>query len=322
MFDLTDSGLTYRPGDALGVWPQNDPAMLDLMARLTGVDEAALATRDITRLTPPVLTFCAARSPALAAVLAKQDDTTRKAWAWGRQLPDLLRAFPLRAAPEEWLAVLKPLAPRLYSISSSQTTHPDEVHLTVNIVRYDFAGRQSGGLCSRFLADRAAEAGLFIQPSAHFHLPADDATPVIMIGPGTGIAPFRGFLQERRARLAVGRNWLVFGAQRAASDFYYREELEAFCRNGDLHRLTTAFSRDQAQKIYVQDRLREAGAELWAWLEEGAHVYVCGDAARMAKDVDKALRDVVMAQGGMDADAADAYLGTMTAQKRYLRDVY
>jgi sulfite reductase (NADPH) flavoprotein alpha-component len=322
VFDLTGSGLTYQPGDALGVWPQNDPAMLDLMARLTGADETALATRDITHLTPAVLKFCAARSPALAAVLAKRDDTTRKTWLWGRQLPDLLRAFSVRAPSEEWLAVLKPLRPRLYSISSSQNAHPDEVHLTVNIVRYDFAGRRSGGLCSRFLADRAKEAGLFIQPSAHFHLPEDDSTPVIMIGPGTGIAPFRGFLQERRARGAVGRNWLVFGAQRAASDFYYREELGALSRHGYLHRLTTAFSRDQAQKIYVQDRLREAGAELWAWLQEGAHVYVCGEAARMAKDVDKALRDVMMAHGGLDADGADAYVGTMAAQKRYLRDVY
>ena len=321
VFSLAGSGLAYQPGDALGVWPQNDPAMLARMARLTGLDEAALAKLEITRLSPPVLAFCAARSPALAATLAAEN-AARQAWLWGRQLHDVLEAFPVAAAPQDWLAVLKPLTPRLYSISSSPILHPGEAHITVNVVRYGFAGRQSGGLCSRFLADRAAQAGLFIQPSAHFHLPEDDAAPVIMIGPGTGIAPFRGFLQERQARGATGRNWLFFGEQREACDFYYRDELAVLARGGYLHRLSTAFSRDQMQKIYVQDRLREAGADLWAWLQEGAYLYVCGDATRMAKDVDAALRDAVRTHGGMDGDEATAYIAALAAQKRYLRDVY
>jgi sulfite reductase (NADPH) flavoprotein alpha-component len=293
--------------------------MLTIMARLTGLDESALAARDITRLTPLILEFCAARAPAMAAVLHAQDETVRQDWLWGRQLGDLLAEYTVTATAEDWRAVLRPLAPRLYSISSSLAANPEEVHLTVNIVRYGSAGRESGGVCSRFLADRAEAANVFIQPSAHFHLPADDATPVIMIGPGTGVAPFRAFLQERRARGAAGRNWLVFGEQHAGCDFYYRDELERFAREGYLHRLSTAFSRDQKSKIYVQDRLREDGPNIWAWLQEGAHVYVCGDAVRMAKDVDAALRDVMRTVGGVDADA---YVDAMTAQKRYLRDVY
>ncbi|SHE67942.1 FAD binding domain-containing protein [Acidocella aminolytica 101 = DSM 11237] len=322
VFDLAESGLSYQPGDALGVWPENDPALLEEMAKLMGLAPEALAKRDISRLTPPLLAFCAERDPALAVQLPAQDDPTRQAWLWGRQLRDVLVEFTVCATPEEWLGVLKPLTPRLYSISSSQSVHPGEVHLTVNIVRHEFAGRPSGGLCSRFLADRATGAGLFIQPSGHFHLPADDATSIIMIGPGTGIAPFRGFLQERRARNAKGRNWLVFGEQREASDFYYREELEALARDGFLHHLTTAFSRDQVQKIYVQDRLREEGAQLWTWLQDGAHLYICGDAACMAKDVHESLCGILGLHGCMDRSAANAYLDKMITDKRYLRDLY
>ncbi|MDE2240808.1 MAG: NADPH-dependent assimilatory sulfite reductase flavoprotein subunit, partial [Rhodospirillales bacterium] len=322
VFDLAESGLSYQPGDALGVWPENDPALLEEMAKLMGLAPEALAKRDISRLNPPLLAFCAERDPALAVQLPAQDDPARQAWLWGRQLRDVLAEFSVRATSEEWLGILKPLTPRLYSISSSQSVHSGEVHLTVNIVRHEFAGRPSGGLCSRFLADRATGAGLFIQPSAHFRLPVDDATPIIMIGPGTGIAPFRGFLQERRARNAKGRNWLVFGEQREASDFYYREELEALARDGFLHRLTTAFSRDQVQKIYVQDRLREEGAQLWTWLQDGAHLYICGDAARMAKDVHESLCEIIGLHGRMDRSAANAYFDKMVADKRYLRDLY
>lgn len=322
VFDLAESCLNYQPGDALGVWPQNDPSSIETLSRLIKIDKASLAARDITRLTAPILSFCASRTPALAKLLSEQDEAAHQTWLWGRQLPDLLAEFAIQGAPEEWLALLKPLVPRLYSISSSPNAHPGEVHLTVNIVRYEFAGRSSGGLCSRFLADRATEAGLFIQPSAHFHLPEDDSIPIIMIGPGTGIAPFRGFLHERRARGAAGKNWLIFGEQRASSDFYYREELDTFSREGYLHRLTTAFSRDQAKKIYVQDRLRESGAELWNWLQNGAHLYVCGDASRMAKDVDKVLRETISAHGRMDSESADAYLDEMSIGKRYLRDIY
>jgi sulfite reductase (NADPH) flavoprotein alpha-component len=321
VFDLGGSGLVYEPGDALGVWPQNDPADLAAFSRLARVD-GDFSGRDITRLTPALLKFCADRAPALAAHLAGLDEAGRRDFTWGRQLIDVLAVHQVQASAEEWLAVLKPLAPRLYSISSSLKKHPGEVHLTVNILRYQYGGRESGGLASRFLADRARDVGVFIQPASHFRLPEDDSAPVIMIGPGTGIAPFRSFLQERRMRGARGHNWLIFGEQREACDFYYREELEDFARDGVLHSLSTAFSRDQERKIYVQDRLREKGAKLWGWLQEGAHLYVCGDAARMARDVDAALRDVVAVQGGMTAAAANEFVESLTAQRRYLRDVY
>lgn len=321
-FDLTGSGLVYEAGDALGVWPQNDPILVTEIARLTGLDPEILAKRDISRLTPSLLKFCAAHAPPLAVMLAAQAEPARQSWLRGRQLRDMLAAFAVKAAPEDWLAVLKPLTPRLYSISSSQSLYPDAVHLTVNIVRYDVGGRSSGGLCSRFLADRATHADLFVQPSAHFHLPGDDTRPLIMIGPGTGIAPFRAFLQERQARGASGRNWLIFGEQRAASDFYYRDELESFARNGFLHRLTTAFSRDQAQKIYVQHKLQEEAAQLWAWIQDGASIYVCGDATHMAKDVNAALLMIIQSQGYMDAAMAETYLDGLRADQRYLRDIY
>ena len=318
IFDLAGAGIAYQPGDALGVWPENDPLALEELARLTGLAPEQLAGRDISRLTPAILAFCAARAPALATGPAPDPALP---WHKGWQLRDLLAAHPVKASKEEWLGLLKPLTPRLYSIASSLAAHPDQAHLTVNILRYEAAGRQSGGLCSRFLADRAREAALFIQPNPHFRLPADDV-PIIMIGPGTGIAPFRGFLQERQARGARGRNWLVFGEQRAACDFYYREELQGLAQAGSLHRLSTAFSRDQGRKIYVQDRLREEGAHLWAWLQEGACLYICGDARRMAKDVHAALGQVIAAHGMMEADAASAYLDRLAAEKRYLRDVY
>lgn len=304
------------PGDVLGVWPENDPVELAAFLQLTGVQELD-DTYDITRLTPALVKICAARNAKLAAKLAQEQD-----FLWGRQLIDLLREFPIQAEHDEWLSVLKPLAPRLYSISSSLSAHPGEVHLTMNVLRYEFAGRERGGLCSRFLADRAEVARVFIQRSAHFRLPEDDSTPIIMIGPGTGVAPFRAFLQERRARGACGKSWLFFGEQHEATDFYYRDELEALQRDGYLHRLDTAFSRDQAEKIYVQDRMRAAGAELWAWLQQGAHVYVCGDAARMAKDVDASLRAIVAAQGDVSDDEAALFVEGLAKAKRYVRDVY
>jgi len=218
-----------------------------------------------------------------------------------------------------WLALLRPLQPRLYSISSSPKAHPGQVHLTVSTVRYG----ERKGVCSAFLADRATnvEVAIFAQPSKHFRLPDDDGTPIVMIGPGTGIAPFRAFLEERQARAAPGRNWLFFGEQHEAHDFYYREQLLAWEAQGHV-RLSTAFSRDQPEKIYVQQRLLEQGAELWRWLQDGAHVYVCGDAQRMARDVDAALRQVVAQHGGLDETAAAAYVEGLGRDKRYRRDVY
>jgi sulfite reductase (NADPH) flavoprotein alpha-component len=249
-----------------------------------------------------------------------------KKWLWGREVIDvLLAAKGARFEPAALVAILKKMTPRLYSISSSPKAHAGQVHLTVGIVRHDSHGRARKGVCSTFLADRAGEGSpvpVFVQASHGFRLPADEATPVIMVGPGTGVAPFRGFLHERRATGAQGRNWLFFGEQRAATDFYYREELEAMLADGHLTRLSTAFSRDQADKVYVQHRMLEQAAELWAWLQGGAHFYVCGDASRMAKDVDAALHAVAETAGGLSKEAAAEYIQELKTEKRYQRDVY
>ncbi|MHA6193599.1 molybdopterin-dependent oxidoreductase [Pseudomonas wadenswilerensis] len=327
VFDLGDSGLSYEAGDALGVWPRNCPALVEEILACSGLDadaevslkgQAPMTLREalggyleISRVTPQWQERFAAAHPAFP----RDKDVL-----WGRQLADLLTEFPLSLPLADWLALLKPLQPRLYSISSSPRRHPRQVHLTLSTVRYG----QRKGVCSTFLADRAGElqVAIFPQPSAHFHLPEDDSRPVIMVGPGTGIAPFRAFLQEREARGAGGRNWLFFGEQREACDFYYRDELLAWRESGLLTRLDTAFSRDQEEKIYVQQRMREQGAELWRWLQDGAFFYVCGDAGRMAKDVDVALKDVVAEQGGMSAAEAAEYVAQMGRDRRYLRDVY
>ena len=337
-FSLAGSGLTYETGDALGVWPSNCPEMVAELLAATGLDAAsrleikgkgeialgeALTTDfELTRPSREMLRFIAERSESreLKTLLGEDRQDELKDYLWGRQLADLLAAFPIRASADEFVAGLKRMQPRLYSISSSPKAHPDEVHLTVSAVRY---GARKG-TCSTFLADRACESGvpIFIQPSSHFHLPADPDAPVIMIGPGTGVAPFRGFLHERRVTGAKGRNWLFFGEQHAASDFYYRDELFAMREGGHLTDLSLAFSRDQAQKIYVQDRLIERGADVWAWLEQGAHVYVCGDATRMAKDVDAALHRVACEHGRLDENEAKGFVRNLAREKRYLRDVY
>jgi sulfite reductase (NADPH) flavoprotein alpha-component len=280
---------------------------------------------EIARISPDLLNRVAAErgNERLRALLEADQHAALQAWLWGQQLPTLLREFPLELDADHWVRLLKPLQPRLYSISSSPVLTPDEVHLTVATVRYQHEGRAQGGVCSTFLADRASEHGvrLYLQPSAHFHPPANPDTPLIMIGPGTGIAPFRAFLQERQAQ-GAHRNWLFFGEQRARTDFYYREELREWQRNGVLQRLETAFSRDQDEKVYVQHRMLEAGAELWQWLEQGAYVCVCGDAARMAKDVDAALKAIVQRHGKMSSAAATLYVSDMSKTRRYLRDVY
>ena len=231
----------------------------------------------------------------------------------------------VKPSPKEFTALLKPLAPRLYSISSSPKAHAAQVHLTINVVRYDGHGRPRKGVASTFLADRVNDGipvPVFIQTSHGFRPPTDGSKPVIMVGPGTGVAPFRGFLHERVATGATGKNWLFFGEQRAATDFYYRDELENMLADGRLTKLSTAFSRDQAEKIYVQNRMLENTAELWAWLEAGAHFYVCGDASRMAKDVDDALHKLIETAGGKSADDAKAYVAKLKSDKRYQRDVY
>ncbi|RDJ99677.1 bifunctional nitrate reductase/sulfite reductase flavoprotein subunit alpha [Paraburkholderia lacunae] len=337
-----DSGLEYEAGDALGVWPSNCPELVDELIGLSGLSadaavnvsgagEMRLADAlgkhyEIARPNPDALAFIASRSRngALRDLLTPERKADLKQWLWGQQLADVLHEFPVDLTAAELTGMLKRLQPRLYSIASSPKAHPGEVHLTVSAVRYSNGRRNRKGVSSTFLADRAGDVSVpvFVQKSAHFRPPHVSDTPMIMVGPGTGVAPFRSFLHERRARGDKGRNWLFFGEQHAATDFYYRDELEALRDSGVLTRLDVAFSRDQADKIYVQDRMREQGAQLWAWLEDGAHFYVCGDANRMAKDVDAALKEVVARHGGMSDDKALEYVSRLAQEKRYARDVY
>lgn len=332
VFDIQGSGFTYAAGDALGVWPRNCPALVEELLALMQQDgktqvqlkgqppmplaQALESHLEIARVTPQQLQVFSQQADDLRHLLQPERKAALQDWLWGRQLVDVLRAFAQDLPLATWLDLLKPLQPRLYSISSSPLAHPGQVHLTVSTVRYG----QRKGVCSSFLADRgqAAKVAIFPQASRHFRLPDDDDVPLIMIGPGTGIAPFRAFLEEREARGAKGENWLFFGEQYAATDFYYHAQLQAWQASGHL-RLDTAFSRDQAEKIYVQQRMREQGAQVWQWLEAGAYFYVCGDAQRMAKDVDAVLREIIAEHGGVDADA---YVEGLSKAKRYRRDVY
>lgn len=342
-FDLGEDGPAYEAGDALGVQPVNCPGLVTQWLAATGLSadaEVAVPGRDpmpfaealhrhldITRLTPDLLRFITEHTgDRTLKQLTRPDNKDGLArWTWGRQPVDVLAEFPVRIGAQEWAERLRRLGPRLYSISSSPLVDSRRVSLTVSVLRYEGpGGHHRTGVASAFLAD--AEPGtpvpLFVQGSAHFRPPAGADTPAIMIGPGTGIAPFMAFLEHRRALGHRGGNWLFFGEQRRATDFYYREELAELHRHGTLTRLDLAFSRDQRTKVYVQDRMREHGAQVWSWLQDGAHFYVCGDASRMAKDVDRALRDIAMTHGGLDADEAAAYLKQLSAAKRYGRDVY
>ena len=338
-FDLTDTNFSYEAGDALGVWPTNCPELVgDILNALKLSPSTMVTVKDrgevtlvdalshhyeIARITPDMLKLVQQRSNSAALASLMADDTALKDWLWGKQIIDLLLAYPIKVEASEWLAVLKRLQPRLYSISSSPKTHPDQVHLTVSAVRYG-KDNARGGVCSTFMADRADDISvpIFIQRSAHFRPPKNPDAPLIMVGPGTGIAPFIAFLQERQATAAQGKNWLFFGEQHAATDFYYREELASLQKSGVLTRLDTAFSRDQPDKIYVQHRMLEQGAMLWQWLEQGAHFCVCGDASKMAKDVDAALKSIVQMHGNMSIEAAADYVAKMSQEKRYVRDVY
>ena len=343
-FDLDGSGLTYQAGDALGVWPKNCPGyVFELQQALNfnadtpvlvdnrekPLELALLENFEICRPTPEAVQFIAERSasPALKALLQVEQKEELQDWLYGRQLVDILHEFPIRCSVEEWLNLLKRIQPRLYSIASSSALFPHQVHLTVSAVRYtrySDGKKTRKGVCSTFLADRCEDvaAPIFIQPSKHFHVPEDGDAPLIMVGPGTGIAPFRGFLQERQARGHKGKNWLFFGEQHAATDFYYRDDILQWHKEGLLNELSLAFSRDQARKIYVQDRMREQGEKIWHWLEEGAYFCVCGDASRMAKDVDQALREIVREYGKFDEVETVNYLRKLNMSKRYLRDVY
>jgi sulfite reductase (NADPH) flavoprotein alpha-component len=342
VFDLSGTGLDYKPGDAFGLYAPIDPELVASVVSALGADVAQAVERDGRNLTLGEMlgTVLDIARPGDSVVetmmkhataedrdgLAKILDGAPDAPLADPDLLDLLLKFSAVRPPlDELLASLEELQPRLYSIASSPRAHQGEVHLTIGVVRYERNERARQGVASTFLAERhptGAKLRCFVQPAHGFRLPDDLSKPVIMIGPGTGIAPFRAFLEERRAMKAPGKNWLFFGDQHEACDFIYRDEIEAFQADGTLTRLDLAFSRDGAKKIYVQDRMREAGAELWAWLNEGAHIYVCGDASRMARDVDTVLREIVAAQGGMDEAAAKAFVQKLAADKRYQRDVY
>jgi sulfite reductase (NADPH) flavoprotein alpha-component len=331
VLDLTPSGLTYQPGDSLGVIVENDPVLVDAVIAALGADAALrpmlLAEKDIARPLDRTtdLLAGAAKDPREAAMLRKLSDGDDDAEPKDFDILDLLQAFPSARPPiADLVASLPALKPRLYSIASSPLAVPGQVELCVSVVRAERRGRLRDGVASCHLGFRAAPdtpLRAYIQPS-HFRLPENPETPVIMVGPGTGIAPFRAFLQHRAAIGAAGRNWLFFGDQRSASDFLFGEELAVWQKTGTLHRLSLAWSRDGAKKVYVQDRMREEAADLWRWLQDGAHFYVCGDASRMAKDVDATLREIALQQGGMNSDQARDWIVALARQHRYQRDVY
>ncbi|MEU8863453.1 diflavin oxidoreductase [Streptomyces umbrinus] len=334
-FDLGDSGITYEAGDALAVVPLNEDGLVGALLEhlgASGDEEAAAllrAEREIRTPSKELIAELVERAPSseLAAVVAHGDRSDLDSWLWGRDVLDLLQDAGPAAAPTlpELLPLLRPLQARQYSISSSPLAHPDRIHLTVASVRYGSGKRSYEGVASTYLADRVGEdaaVGVFVQANASFGVPVDDDAPMVMIGPGTGIAPFRGFLHERAARGATGRNWLFFGDRHRESDFVYEDELTRLRKDGVLTELDLAFSRDQAEKVYVQTRMWERSRELYGWLEEGAHVYVCGDASRMAKDVEAALLGVIAEQRGRGDDDAAEYLADLRRAKRYVRDVY
>ncbi|MFG1931999.1 molybdopterin-dependent oxidoreductase [Mycobacterium sp. NPDC048908] len=328
-FDISGYDVSYAVGDSLGVYATNNPSTVDAWLSATGLSgdvsvqvdgneqslrDALLTCYDICRVTPNLLDFV--RAPKL-----NRDKLAK--WLVNRNGLDVVQEFAVRAEPEEWQEVLVRLTPRSYSISSSPLISPHEVQVTVSVVRYRGGdGGLRGGVCSTFLADRAAAAPVFLQRSPHFRPPEDGGTPMIMVGPGTGVAPFRGFLQERRALGHSGRNWLFFGDRHRSENYYYRDDLEDMVRDGFLNRLDLAFSRDQADRVYVQHKMLDYGADVWRWLDDGAHFYVCGDASRMAKDVDAALTSIIRRHGSMSDEDAHDYKRELVASKRYVRDVY
>jgi len=338
-FDLSESGLDYTVGDSFGLFPTNDPALVDAVLKALGAPpEFPIGGRSLRE----VLTDGVSLSPApdmlfqlFSYITGGERRQKARALSVGED-PDgdaatldvlaALEKFPgVRPDPEAFIEALEPLQPRLYSISSSIKAVPNRVTLTVDTVRYTIGARKRLGVCSTFLADRLAPGAklkVYVQKAHGFGLPADPATPIIMVGPGTGVAPFRAFLQERAATKAPGRNWLFFGHQRSACDFFYEDEFKEMKASGLLTRLSLAWSRDGDEKIYVQDRMREVGRDLWAWIAEGAHIYVCGDAKRMAKDVETALVDVVTQYGARTPEEAALFVSDLKRKGRYQQDVY
>ncbi|MEG0009840.1 MAG: assimilatory sulfite reductase (NADPH) flavoprotein subunit [Aeromonas sp.] len=335
--NLEESGITYQPGDALGIWFDNDAALVDEVLALTGLsgDEAiahgnlrGALTRhfELTRLHGGFITGLADISGNAALKDLAGDKAQVNALVAAAQVVDVLKRFPAKLGAEQLVSLLRPLTPRLYSIASAQSEVEEEVHLTVGVVRYPQAdGTVRSGGASSYLADRLAEEAevrVFVEHNDNFRLPASPDTPIIMVGPGTGIAPFRAFMQEREAIGASGKNWLFFGNPHFTQDFLYQVEWQRYVKSGLLSKISLAFSRDQGHKIYVQDRLREAGLELYQWLQAGAHFYVCGDANHMAKDVQQALLDVIAEHGHKSREEAEEYLSELRRAKRYQRDVY
>jgi sulfite reductase (NADPH) flavoprotein alpha-component len=343
--DLTGWGLSFEVGDSLAVYATNDPQLVEEIIRALGLTgdeqvprprgepttlrEALLRDYSITQPTPKFLRAIAQRAsaaPTLSYLLAPDRKHDLETYLWGMEIIDFLVEHPsARFAPADFIGLLTKLQPRLYSVASSLKAYPDQVHFIVDVVRYESHGRMRKGVCSSFLAERADDVPVPVFPSVakHFHLPEDPKTPIIMIGPGTGVAPFRAYLQERKATEAKGKNWLFFGAQHESCDFAYGDEFEAYLKEGILTRLDCAWSRDQAQKVYVQHKMSENAAEIWKWIDgEGAYFFVCGDARRMAKDVDATLRKIVQEQGGKSVEQAYEYVEKLKNEKRYKKDVY
>ena len=340
-----DEGMTYTPGDAVGIIPENRAEAVEAVLKALGykgdervldhykveisLDEALRTRLGIGKLARGSVTQYAKLAPAnegLKAMVGPEHKARAEEYCWGREFVDLATEFPgVITEPQQLFNVLQRLTPRMYSIASSQAMHRDNVQTTVRVIRYEAHGRERQGVASGHLGDRAgvgATMPIFLHANGNFRLPVDTTAPVIMIGPGTGIAPFRAFLEERQARGSSGDNWLFFGEQRSALDFLYKDQLQGMRRDGVLTHLDTAFSRDQEKKIYVQDRMREKAPELYRWLERGAYFYVCGDASRMAKDVETALLDVIAQGSNGTLEHAHEYLAAMKKEKRYQRDVY
>jgi len=343
--DLTGWGLSFEVGDSLAVYATNDPQLVDEIIHALGATgdeevprpkgptttfrEALLRDYGITQPTPKFLKATTERansSTLLKDLLQPKRKEDLDRYLWGMEVIDFLNEHPsAKFSPQEFVRLLTKLQPRLYSVASSLKVYPEQVHFIVDVIRYESHGRIRKGVASSFLAERADDVPVPVYPSVakHFHLPENPYAPIIMVGPGTGVAPFRAYLQERKALGAKGKNWLFFGSQHERCDFAYGDEFEAFKKEGILTRLDCAWSRDQPEKIYVQHRMRDNAGKIWKWLDaEGAHFFVCGDARRMAKDVDATLRKIVQEQGGKSIDEANEYVEKLKSDKRYKRDVY
>ena len=339
--DLADSGIHYAAGDALGVWFSNDEALVAEVLGLAGlsgdetvslangqslsIKEALTFHDELTQNTPQFIKGYAELSQNAALLQLIQDTTALQAAVDCTPIAGILHDYPHAISAEQLHGLLRPLTPRMYSIASAQAEVETEVHLTVGRVAYEHHGQAYTGGASGFLSDRVEEGGeikVFVEPNKNFRLPENGDTPIIMIGAGTGVAPFRAFIQQRDNNGDAGLNWLVFGNQKFTDDFLYQAEWLQYRKNGLLNKVSTAWSRQGKEKVYVQHKLRENAADVWQWLQNGAHVYVCGDALRMAKDVEQALLDIIAAHGNMSLDDADEYLSELRENKRYQRDVY